>query len=339
MEYYWRRGLAISLTLSIVVALVLIWKTFEPETLENLGLFRPRFLMLALAMLAGAICVEGWRIGLVANAMGGKIGWFRGCVVYLSITFVGLATPMGMGELPALTYLYNRSGLQLGVSLAAAIVRSFVTKLVFLAGIIWLFIINRGRVQFGAVTEDLFTIVAILSASTTVVNAAYVMFPKVIQRIFAKLPKRWQRGPLGRWQQRLEFEAEEFDKGLKIMWTRGPLLLIKISLLSILYWGLWFGLLPVLARGLGVFVEDPSILISRQFALTLALPYIPVPGASGALELGMAGVFQGIVPRSVLGIFILSWRLLTYYLLLILGAVAALGSIWGKELTGRNKVI
>lgn len=335
MQLNWRRGLAISLTLSVVVALILVWKTFEPETLENLGLIQPRFLVLALGMLFAAIGIEGWRISLVANAMGGRITWFRGCIIYLSTTFASLVTPMGLGELPALTYIFNRSGLKLGVALAAAIVRSFVTKLVFLAGIVWLFGFARGRVEFGAVTGDLFTVVALVFAATTVINAAYVLFPKAIEGMFRKLPQRWLRGPLGRWQQRLEVEAREFDKGLKILWARGPLMLMKIGMLSLFFWAVWFGILPVLARGLG-FYKDPEMLIARQFALTLALPFIPVPGASGALELAMAGVYRGILPTSVLGIFILGWRLFTYYLLLLLGAVAALGSLWGKQTNGQE---
>lgn len=88
-------------------------------------------------------------------------------------------------------------------------------------------------------------------------------------------------------------------------------------------------MLPVLARGLGV-GADPVTLVSSQFVLTLALPFIPVPGASGAMELAMAAMYNGLMPKAVLGLFILCWRLFTYYLLLILGAVTALGSLWGK---------
>jgi len=330
VNFNWRRGLGISLTLSVVVALYLIWKTVNPETLENLGLIKPRFLVLALAMLFTAIGIEGRRISLVANAMGGKVGWFRGCIIYLTATFAALVTPMGMGELPALTYLYNRCGLKLGVSLAAAIVRSFVTKLVFLAGILWVFGSTRGRVQVGLVTGNLFIIVALVFVGTTVINAAYVLFPKLIQKLFGLMPQRWRKGALGQWQQRLDVEAREFDKGLKILWDRGPILLLRIAMLSLLFWTVWFGILPVAARGLGV-IAEPIMLISRQFTLTLALPFIPVPGGSGALELAMAGVYRGIIPKSALGIFILCWRLITYYALLLLGALAALGSMWRRE--------
>lgn len=327
MRFNWRRGLTISLSLSVVVALVLLLKTLDEDTLANLGLLEPRFLVLAVGLLLISMGIEGQRIRLVARAMGGNISWVRGCLIFLSTSFASLVTPMGMGELPALTYMYNKVGLNLGASLAAAIVRNFVTKMVFLVGIFWLFVLARGRVQFGPVTEDLFTVVALVFAATTVISAAYVLFPRLLQRMFARLPLRWRQGSLRKWQQRLEFEAQEFDKGMKIMWRRGTWTLLGVAILSLGYWLTWFAMLPVLARGLGVSI-DPALLISRQFALTLALPFIPVPGASGALELAMAGVYQGVIPRGVLGIFILVWRLTTYYLPLLLGAMAALGSLW-----------
>jgi len=331
----WRRGLALSLSLSILAALALVLTTFEPETIQNLGLLEPRFLVLALLMFLAAISVEGRRISLVANAMGAETSWFQGCQYYLTISFAQLVTPMGMGELPALTYLYNRAGLRLGGALAAAIVRSFITKLVFLCGVLWLWFFSGGTVQFGPVTGELFNGVALVFTLTTVFNAVYVLFPRLIEGLFARIPLKWRRGALGRWQQRLAVEAREFDKGLGIMWRRGPFLLVRIALLSMLYWAIWFGLLPIIARGLNTVVA-PMELISRQFALTLALPYIPVPGASGALELAMAGVYKGVVPRAVLGLFILCWRVLTYYLLLLLGGLAALGSVWSKFKIGQE---
>lgn len=328
MHFNWRRGVGISVGLSVVVALILIWKTLDLEALRNLGLLESGFFGLAAAMLFVAIGIEGRRISLVANAMGGKINWFKGCTLFLSCTFAQLVTPMGLGEIPALAYLYNKNGLKLGASLAAAIVRNFITKLAFAAGVVWLFVYARGRVQYGPVTNELFTVVALVFAVTLFVNAAYVLFPRINEKIFAKLPRRWRKGKFGQWQQRMEVEASEFAVGLKILWARGPWLLLRICLLSLLFWLTWFGMLPVLARGLGV-AADPVSLISSQFVLTLALPFIPVPGASGALELAMAGMYQGVMPTAVLGLFILSWRFFTYYLLLILGAISALGTLWG----------
>lgn len=326
MQLNWRQGLAISVSLSILVALVLVWRTLDLAALKDLGRFKPSFLGLAAAMLLLAIGVEGRRISLLANAMGGNIRWFKGCTLYLSCTFAQLVTPMGLGEIPALAYLFNANGLKLGASMAAAVLRSFITKLVFAAGVIWLL---ARRVQYGPVTKEILRGMTLVFAATLLINAAYVLFPHTIEKIFAKLPSRWRQGKLGLWQRRLEAEADEFAAGLKVLRAGKPWLLLQIVALSLTFWLLWFGLLPTLAWGLGV-AAAPVDLISSQFLLTLALPFIPVPGAGGALELAMAGMYQNLMPRVALGLFILSWRLYTYYFLLILGAVFSLGLLAGR---------
>ena len=201
------------------MALVLIWKTLDIATLKNLGLLESGYLVLAVAMLFIAIGLEGRRVCLLANAMGGDIRWFRGCTIFLSCTFAQLVTPMGLGEIPALAYLYNKNGLKLGSSVAAAIVRTFFTKLVYCAGVVWLFVYAKGRVQFGPVTNELFTIVSLVFAVTMFLYAAYVLFPQIVAKQFAKLPPRMRKGKFGQWLQRLEIEASEFAVGLKIMWA------------------------------------------------------------------------------------------------------------------------
>lgn len=334
MNFNWRRGLYLSVGLSISVALLLLWRTFDLEVFADVSIFSSGALGLAGAMLLLAIGIEGRRISLLATAMGVHIRWFKGCTFFLSCSFAQLVTPMGLGEIPALTYLYSKSGLKLGLSLAAAVVRNFVTKLVFSAGVLLFIFTVRGRIPYGPVTSQLFTVVALVFAATLLVNSSYVLFPRLAEVIFAKLPRSWREGRLGKWQQRLEAEAKEFGIGLKVLWARGPLLLLRILFLSLCFWVIWFGMLPVLAWGLGIRTE-PLTLIGSQFILTLALPFIPVPGASGALELAMAATYQHLVPRGLLALFILAWRFFSYYLLVILGAAAALGSLWGSARVNR----
>lgn len=324
---HWRWGLKASLALSICTAIALVFFTFEPETLDQLSQFNPRYLFVSLAMLAGAVALEGYRISLIAVAMGGRLSWLQGCSVFLGTSFVSLSTPMGLGEIPALSWFYARSGLNAGLAVAAAVVRNFTTKLVFLTGIVYLFGFSRERIQFGPVTGDLFSLVALFFLGSTALNACYVLLPGFFSKLFGLLPARFCRGKLARWQQSLDSEAREFDKGLRHLWAKHPLVLFPVGLLSLSYWALYFGILPVLAGGLNVF-PDPAAIISRQFVLTLALPFMPTPGGSGALDLAMAGVYQGLIPRPLMGLFVLSWRLLTYYLLLFLGALTAMRRLW-----------
>jgi len=52
---------------------------------------------------------------------------------------------------------------------------------------------------------------------------------------------------------------------------------------------------------------------------------IPItPGASGIAELGAKTLFSLFVNSSVIGILILAWRALTYYLNLLIGGVVSI---------------
>jgi len=50
--------------------------------------------------------------------------------------------------------------------------------------------------------------------------------------------------------------------------------------------------------------------------------YVPIPGASGGMEAGFMGFFGNFVAGPALNVFVLVWRGITYYLPMIVGAVA-----------------
>lgn len=64
------------------------------------------------------------------------------------------------------------------------------------------------------------------------------------------------------------------------------------------------------------------------FAVQVFLTFImlmPVtPGASGIAELGGAALFGIFVPFSILGIVVIIWRAIIYYLNLIIGGLASM---------------
>jgi len=75
--------------------------------------------------------------------------------------------------------------------------------------------------------------------------------------------------------------------------------------------------------------------------------YVPIPGASGGMEAGFMGFFGSFVAGPALNVFVLVWRGITYYLPMIVGAVAfnvyngrgaieEAEKITAKELTAKN---
>ena len=61
-----------------------------------------------------------------------------------------------------------------------------------------------------------------------------------------------------------------------------------------------------------------------SFLLFLSASYTPLPGASGAQEGGFLVFFRGMFTQGTIGLALLVWRFITYYLFLLSGAVMSI---------------
>jgi uncharacterized protein (TIRG00374 family) len=64
-----------------------------------------------------------------------------------------------------------------------------------------------------------------------------------------------------------------------------------------------------------------AALLARQLVLWLLLMISPTPGSAGAAELGLPALTSDLMGIAYLAIVVLTWRLATYFLYLILGAL------------------
>ncbi|MEG0995370.1 MAG: lysylphosphatidylglycerol synthase transmembrane domain-containing protein [Clostridia bacterium] len=65
-------------------------------------------------------------------------------------------------------------------------------------------------------------------------------------------------------------------------------------------------------------------LLTISFLLYISASYTPLPGGSGAQEGGFLVYFRGLFAASSIGLALLVWRFITFYLFLLLGAIAVL---------------
>lgn len=62
-------------------------------------------------------------------------------------------------------------------------------------------------------------------------------------------------------------------------------------------------------------------LLTISFLLFLSASYTPLPGASGAQEGGFLAYYRGLFTQGTIGLALLVWRFMTYYLFLIVGSI------------------
>ncbi|UNC93668.1 lysylphosphatidylglycerol synthase transmembrane domain-containing protein [Candidatus Contubernalis alkaliaceticus] len=325
-----KKGLYLSLGFSLVTVILILYFTTDEQTWIGLQEVRPEYLLLALAVVVGAWFMEGTRIRCILASLeeGKKISFWAGPRVFLSAFFFAGITPMAIGEWPALIYYLHREGVSLGESTATMVIRSAMTRLLFLVLSLVLLVAYDGRVGGGDTMTIFFRSALSVLAVTSLVYFVILFKPRLIWIVLRTLKRvpplrkmansRRLRGIM----QRLREEAEMFQQSLAQLKRTNRARLILPILLTFGYWFSYFLVAPVLLVGLGLAFDFWRILVWQVFII-LIIGYTPLPGGSGIVELSLAAFFSRYVPSSLIGIFVVSWRFFTYYIYLMAGGFLA----------------
>lgn len=90
------------------------------------------------------------------------------------------------------------------------------------------------------------------------------------------------------------------------------------------YWVCFFAVAPLLMQAFGL--HTPGMFVKSimlQFILFFIMAYMPVPGGSGVMELGLFSVLS-FVPVHIRAILIIIWRFLSYHLSTLVGGIILL---------------
>ncbi len=83
----------------------------------------------------------------------------------------------------------------------------------------------------------------------------------------------------------------------------------------------WLPIFIALAIGCADNLNLINVFAASSYVFVMGC-YVPIPGASGGMEAGFMGFFGNFVEGAPLNVFVLLWRGITYYLPMIVGAVA-----------------
>ena len=323
----WKKGLAISLTLSITAALSVLIYNFEEETLESLLYMRQEYLLAAALMVFMLWLIEGLRIKVMVSTLTSdkRISLFDGMQIFLMTFFFAAVTPFAAGEWPAHIFALKQHGLSIGEATAVTVMRAFVTRILFTTAAILMFIYFLDQ-PIPTFLNRIFIYAALGSLATTLVLLLLVWKPHFLEWLLKRITLL-QKSARGR--KVYTFLIEEVVKYREAThslnrWKVGSLVLI--CLLTVSYWFFFFSIAPVLLLGLNRIVPFTQALF-WQLVIQMITFYVPLPGGSGVVELGVARLYSFFVPASVLGLFVFSWRFFTYYILLFFGGLVALNKI------------
>ncbi|MDX1612286.1 MAG: flippase-like domain-containing protein, partial [Candidatus Thermoplasmatota archaeon] len=145
--------------------------------------------------------------------------------------------------------------------------------------------------------------------------------PRMVHPVM-ELAKRFvPRERLDHAKQWLVLEAARLRRALATVVSKTPSRVPLAIGATFLSWSLEFGVLAYLLRAFGH--DVPFVLVALGSVLVVLLTTLPLlPGGTGIAEVGAMGVFTPMAP-GLTPIFILVWRVTTYYVDCTLGGLFA----------------
>ncbi|MGE5553629.1 MAG: lysylphosphatidylglycerol synthase transmembrane domain-containing protein [Betaproteobacteria bacterium] len=286
---------------------------------------------------ATALVITGWlldaiRLQVMAQPLGAKLSLGRALRITLMANFIAGITPFDTGGEPLAVYLLAQSGIRLGGSTAVIAVKSLLSAAVRLLLAftlpLLLFLIRRTWALPAGVSFFLsvglgayviaFLALVLLAAKPELVEV--VSRPLLGSPLAERLLSERRRLQLN---ERIRRGVTDFRESLSLLYREQRPAVVWAAFLTLLVWVVTFLVPAMVLRGLGVNSPWADVIaVAAVFYLVAA--YAPTPGSSGAAETSSALLFVRLVPLKFLGLFVLLWRLVSYYLGLAVGGVMLL---------------
>lgn len=333
------KWLGVSIAFSMVVLILVLYFTFDENTLNYLARLNPLYLLLAL--LAHIVALGFWALRL--KALSRSLGYDVGFLHCLNAVFANLLmaaiTPSQAGGEPVRVHQLYRSGVRLGDATAVVIMERILDGVVLvLISIVTMLLLGQQWRNLGSGNELLVYASWVIIAAFVLLFVYSVRNPQVLKnwlhRLSMWLERRKARKNVEKLNlllARIDTEVDNFHASLGRFVDSGKTGLAWGTLFTTFFWILEFGIPSFILVGLG---EKPYLVESfvAQIVITMLMMIPLTPGGSGVAEVSATSIYGMFVNSSILGVFVLLWRVIFYYFNITLGLLASIG-ILKREVT------
>ncbi len=328
-----RKWLAVSLSFSVVSILALLLLTITPGQLRSLIQIHPAFLAAALIVQLCSWLVWGARIKVMSEALGGEVPFKKSVEIVLSNEFAASITPGHVGGEITRVQLLRSCNLSVGDASAVVLGERMLDALFLGIAAPIGFVLFTKYVESGAGLMALFGGAALVFGILFFILLYVIIKPRKLKSLVKRA--RWLfvkvKGADKADQSLQKFlrEIDVFHNSTKLYLKDERKALAKGFLFTTAFWLLQFSIASLILVGLG---SPPWILasFSAQTVLMMIATIPLTPGNSGIAELSTATIYSTFVSTSVLGIFILGWRIVTYYLNIVVGGLVSIRILRGS---------
>ncbi|PLV59511.1 hypothetical protein AS005_05465 [Thermotoga sp. KOL6] len=255
---------------------------------------------------------------------------------YMSFVF-SMLTPFYFGGQVFQTYHLSRIGFESENSVNVILSR-FVEYLISVAilSILGLWKYKNMLLTGGLIAPKLILLAYLVSVSFIGIVITALVHPPIIAHLFNNFKKvRWVDKVVKKitkkedWDTRFLNWTHDLKESVHVLWKSGFMLLdFPLTILSLLVQSFAFYMAVRLNSGNLSFFDTTGLL----YFLSLVVFYIPTPGASGGVEAVYQIVFSKILHSSEKTLAsVITWRLATYYLPILLGLIFLAAYRYPKE--------
>jgi uncharacterized protein (TIRG00374 family) len=320
--------LFISVGFSLLVLIIILFLTINEKTLTYIKEINPLFLLLAFLTHILTMCFWAWRVQKMTLSLGYRIGFFYSLNLVFANLLAAAITPAQAGGEPVRIHELYKAKVPLGDATAIVIMERVLDgiALAVLAAFSMIFLTSQWK-SLSMISEVMVYITGIFVGGCLFLFYLAVRRPDMVKRVVGWctqfFTKTWEMRRVEALLARADREIDNFQRAtIRFVHTaKGGL--IWGFLFTLLYWVSEIVTASLILVGLG---QPPLLLESFVIQLILAiLMMMPLtPGSSGIAEVGATSMYALFIPASIVGVFVVLWRVVLYYFNIALGILASL---------------
>jgi hypothetical protein len=327
------RRVILPVLLGIAVGGYLIYTSVDVKALKAVPWGSSQFVgwfSIALGLIATRAFAYMYRLRVLSDY---QLSWGQSFQIVMLWEFSSCVTPGLVGGAAVAIFLLTKEKIKLGKSTAMVILVTFLDNLVFIIFIPLLIILVGPKVLFatgGCAEASQLPILQYVDSISVAVILIYIILllltlflgygiignPRAAKYFFLRLSrwnifKRWKSG-LVETGEEMEIAGKEFRSRDRSFWT-------KVVGSSFMVWMVRFLLANTLVLAITGLGDNQVMILARQFVVWMVMILPSTPGGSGIAEIAFLAFLCEFIPSGLTSPLVVMWRLLSYYLYLILG--------------------
>ena len=321
-------SIIICLILSISAIILILYFTLDEETFEQLTTthIRYEFFLAAVVVTFLYWVLWGLRIKILSNAIDNSVKidlWESTKIVFANLFLANITPSMAGGE-PVRIYLLNKDGLSVGGATAVVLGERLIDVIFLLMCFPFAFFVLRNYIEMGALQVGVMIAVGIFILA--VIVFVYVLIkPDKTKAFLEYIGKKLSRFSKDKDKakttiEKISIEVDHFHDSMIFFVSEGKGAFIKAGFVTVVFWVTGWMVPPLLLMGLGL---EPHVIEScaAQVLLIIIVMMPTTPGSTGISEGGTAALYSLFISSSLVGVFVLLFRFLSYYMGLVVGAI------------------